>query len=147
MKSLLIAMALVLCFMSQTGFTLLPNVSPKVLVSFENNFKNVTNLRWSLVGELYKADFVMNGQELSSFYNSEGEAVATARKLNFTQLPISLQVDLQNQYSDAQFSDFFEINNEEGTSFYLTAQNKKRKLILAAHPNGQWSIYKALNRK
>ena len=147
MKSLLIAITLGVMFISQSGFAPIPNVTPKVLVSFENHFKKVSNVKWSQVGALYKADFLMNGLQCCSFYNADGEFVATGRKLDLAQFPLSLQVDLQNRYGDYQFSDSFEINNEEESSLYVTAEKGKRKLILVGHPNGSWTTYKIINRK
>ena len=66
--------------------------------------------------------------------------IAITRNISSTQLPISLQTNLKNNYEGFWISDLFEVANEEGTTYYVTVENADTKLILKSS-NSDWVTY------
>jgi hypothetical protein len=116
-------------------------VSPVVLESFKTSFKQATEVDWTVKEDMYKAQFNLEGQYITAFYNCDGKMVAMTRNIATTHLPISLQTSLKAQIEDLWITDLFEISNEEGTSYYVTLENADTKQVLKASANGEWSNY------
>ncbi len=92
--------------------------------------------------DLYKAAFTLDGQAISAFYNAEGNLVASARDISLLQLPLSLQTELRKKYQDYTVTNPFEVNNEEGTTYYATIETSSAKLELKSTSHGEWNTYK-----
>ena len=107
-------------------------VTPAVVRSFTTTFAQASDVNWTVSNNLYKADFALNGQYASVFYEADGSLVATIRNITSLQLPITLQASLRKDYADYWISDLFELTNTEGTSYYVTLQCGDSKLILKA---------------
>jgi Protein of unknown function (DUF2874). len=118
-------------------------ISVTVQESFNKSFKNATEVQWSTVNSFYKADFTFNGQHVSAFFEKEGSLVAVTRHLLSTALPVTLQADLKKDYEDYWISDLFEVNDDEGTSYFVTLQKQDVSLMLKSS-GSSWTEYRKL---
>lgn len=141
MKHLFVTLTLALTLISLSSFANDENVAPAALKSFNSSFKNVADVKWSASDNYYKADFLMNGQYVSAYYNCDGDLLALGRNLSSTELPLVLQADLKKSYGDYWITDLFEVANNEGTSYYVTIENADTKLVLKS-ADTQWNTYK-----
>src|SRR5688572_3494516 len=139
MKKIIIMLAIAL-----SSFTVFAGegVSSKVLDAFNKEFTGAKEVQWINADEFYKASFVFNGQNVSAFYQLDGELIAVTRNLSSLELPISLQTNLKNKYSGYWISDLFELSNREGTHYYITLENADSKVILTSDGTGKWSSFK-----
>ncbi len=118
-------------------------ITAVILQSFKTAFNDATNVTWSKVEDLYKAVFVLDGQTLSVWYNPEGNLIALSRKMNPVQLSLSLQKSLKRRSEGYTLTDLFEIDNDEGISYYAALENNSKKIVLKSTSSGEdWSIYK-----
>jgi len=116
-------------------------ISPVVLQSFKSSFKDATEVEWKAKENFYQAQFAMNGQYISAFYDCDGKMIALTRNISTTQLPIGLQTALRNEAGSYWISDLFEVSNEEGTSYYVTLENADTKLVLKSSGSAEWSNF------
>ena len=142
MKSLFLALTLLGTVLCSAAFANDGQVTNTVLTSFRATFKNADEARWSKVEDLYKAVFNLNQQEFVAFFNERGRLVATTRYLTFIQLPLSLQLNLGKYTKDHKVTEVFEVNNEEGSQFFVTVENAARRIVLASVTNTDWVKYK-----
>ena len=140
MKRVLIALTVLFSFMSMSSFASDGKVNSKVLESFQNSFKNATEVDWTVNQNFYKADFSYNGQYISVYYDEAGNLMALAKNITSTQLPISLQTSLKKQQEGYWISDLFEVANEQGSSYYVTLENGDSKITLKSS-GADWSTY------
>jgi hypothetical protein len=143
MKPLLIAsIAIASFFTKANAATPTPkDVAPAILQSFQNAFAGVKQVAWSSTdANLYKAEFVLNEQYVTAFYNPNGELVALTRNIASYQLPVVLQATLKKDYSNYWISDLFELANEEGTTYYVTLETADTKLTLKSNLS-TWTTY------
>ena len=143
MKRLFFTLTLALSMISMSSFAADETiVSETVIRSFQSSFKTATEVSWSVSDNYYKATFTLNGQHVAAFYNCDGQMIGMTRNISSTQLPISLQASLKNNFDGYWISDLFEMANEEGTFYYLTIENADTRLVLKSTSDADWSTYK-----
>ena len=140
MKRLLLTLTVIFSLFTFSSFADTITVTTPVLKSFNNSFKHATEVNWTVTGGIYKANFLMNGQYVSAFYDGEGKMVALTRNISSFQLPISLQTEIKNSYDQYWISDLFEVADEQGTTYYVTLENADSKLILKS-ASTSWITY------
>ena len=112
MKRLVLTLTIALSLISFSSFAKDDVVvTPAALQSFKNSFKTATEVNWSAGDNFYKADFSMNGQYVSAYYDAEGHMIALTRNISSLNLPITLQASLKNNYSQYWISELFEVAN------------------------------------
>ena len=141
MKRLLVTLTIALSLVSLSSFANGEDVSPRAVKSFNKSFKNATEVKWTVTDSYSKADFSLNGQYVSAFYNEDGSMIALTRNLSSLQLPIALQADLKRNYDCYWISNVLEVANEEGTSYYITLENADDQLTLKSSGD-TWSTFK-----
>ena len=145
MKKILTTLALVLTITTMYAFKGEEAVNSQALRSFNRDFVGATDASWTAGRGFYKVTFSMNDQQLSAFYNTDGEFMAVARNISSFQLSLNLQRSLKKSYSNYWISDLFEMNNEEGTSYYVTLESADVKIILKSNGSG-WSVYQKMQK-
>lgn len=116
-------------------------VSASVSNAFHHAFKNASDVQWKDGGTYYKADFTLNGQYVTAFYNTEAKLMAVTRNISPVQLPVTLQNNLKTHYEDYWVSELFEVSDESGTSYYVTVEDGDSKITLKSIGT-QWSTFK-----
>ena len=143
MKKIIIMLAIAIS--SLTAFAGEENVSSTVLNAFNKEFAGAKDVQWTSADNYYKAAFVFNSQNVTAFYQLDGELIAMTRNISSLELPITLQTNLKNNYSKYWISDLFEISNSEGTSYYLTLENADSKIVLKSDSN-KWNTFKKMTK-
>ncbi|MFN2458700.1 MAG: hypothetical protein ABR502_10890 [Chitinophagaceae bacterium] len=140
MKTLFIALTILASVFTKT-FAADEKIAPRVLKSFQETFVNAKEVDWSSTATYYKAQFSLNDQIISAFYDMEGVLIGLTRNITTVQLPVSLQATLKKNYQQYWISELFEVSNDEGTQYYVTMETADVKVILKASPNSNWGIY------
>ena len=117
------------------------NVSSVVTDAFKASFKHASDVKWKEAGSYFKADFNLNGQYVTAFYDQQANLVAVTKNISPVQLPVTLQAKLKQSYEDYWISELFENSGPSGTSYYVTLENNETKIILKSIA-GSWSVYK-----
>lgn len=141
MKRLLVTLTIALSFISLSSFASDREVSRRAIESFNSSFKNATEVYWTISDNYYKANFALNGQYVSAFYDADGTMIALTRNISSLQLPIALQAELKKNYDNYWISDVFEMANEDGTSYYVTIEDADTKIVLKSGFD-TWSTFK-----
>ncbi|MCW3117729.1 MAG: hypothetical protein JWM28_1811 [Chitinophagaceae bacterium] len=109
-----------------------------VLSSFQSSFDKAANITWSTAKDLYRADFILEDQKISAFFNEDGDLIASSRDVTLLQIPMSLKSNLKKQFRDYEVSSLFEVNKEDGIVYYATLANSKSRLMLESSSSGDW---------
>ena len=117
------------------------NVSAAIVSSFKSSFKNASEVSWKVTNQFYKAEFSLNGQYVSAYYNESATLIAVTRNINSFQLPITLQNKLKSSYESYWISDLFEYSDDSGTSYYVTIEDGDTKTTLKSNGTADWSVY------
>jgi hypothetical protein len=142
MKRFILTLTVLLSLISMSSFAAGDDkVSAVVLESFKSSFKDATEVEWKAKENLYQAQFTLNGQYISAYYDAEGKMIAMTRNISTIQLPIGLQTSLRSEADGYWISDLFEVSNEDGTSYYVTLENADTKLILKSSSHNDWTNF------
>ena len=96
MKVLLIAF---LAFISVLATPAKAQTVPSMIVhSFANAFPLAGQATWSSLSNLYRAEFLLDRERRSAFFNQTGELVVVTRYIPFHSLPKRLRNDLIKQF-------------------------------------------------
>lgn len=141
MKFILFTLTALLSFGSLKSDAQEIQVSTAVINAFQHAFKNASEVEWKDGGSFYKADFNLNGQYATAFFNTDAKLMAVTKNISPVQLPITLQNNLKTAYEEYWISELFELSDESGTSYYATVEDGESKITLKSFGNN-WSTFK-----
>jgi hypothetical protein len=140
MKRLFFILALMASLVSFSSYANEKKVSAVVLNTFNNTFKNATEVDWTVGENFYKANFNLDGQYLTAFFSYDGEFMAATRQISPLQLPISLQAALKKHQQGLWITSLFEVASETGTTYYITLEDAENRIVYKA-TSSTWSVY------
>ncbi|HEX3767258.1 MAG TPA: hypothetical protein VHT72_02735, partial [Puia sp.] len=124
MKKRILFLSIVLVSFTAFSFAAdAPAIGKNVISSFNKQFSNARDIKWENQANFSKAEFTINDMVLSAYFNSNGELLAVTRFISPNQLPLQIFNSLKKDYSNYWVSDLFEIQTENGTSYYVTLEN------------------------
>jgi len=145
MKSFLLIVTLMAATLAQPAFAKDGDIKPSVLKSFESTFSAAKQVEWTVTENLYKARFELNGQVVVAYYNHGGTMLGITRNITSHQLPLSLQTTLKKEYNAYWISDLFEMNNDEGTTYYAILETAETKVVLSSSDKN-WNVYSKIQK-
>ena len=138
MKKILIAAA-VLITSTFTAFTANAGdkVNAKVLSTFQKEFSQATDVKWTITDDVVKANFSYLGTRAEAFFTTEGELMGTARNVLYNQLPIAITRELDKKYASATIYDIIEYSVGGETKYSMTIELVSKKLTVKATSGGE----------
>ncbi|HLX91909.1 MAG TPA: hypothetical protein VKR32_09515 [Puia sp.] len=109
--------------------------------SFENDFKNATNVTWQEKNGFEKATFSYNNEIMYAYYELSGRLVSVQRNVTSENLPIALQSKLKKGYNNYWITDLFENDSCDETNYFVTLENSDNILILQSDGSNSWHPY------
>lgn len=141
MKSMILAAAFMLAAFTQT-FAADVAVKPTVLRSFQTSFNGASDIQWSIIENVYRADFVVDGEKTIAFFNMEdGALIATSRYITIKELPGVLRSSLKAQTAEATITEIFEVQSNGSIDYYVTVRDGAKSTILKSAIT-KWSVFK-----
>ena len=107
--------------------------------SFEKAFASAEKPSWTPVKDLYRVDFILQGQSLIAFFDVDGELVASSRNITAAQLPISLLSSLDKHVGGNTVTSLFEVDGRDGIVYYARVNNQKSETLLKSTSYGDWA--------
>ena len=133
------------------------SVSYAVRQNFSGEFPSVKNASWSEDKGYMVATFMQDDAVTKAYFNYDGDPVATVKEMSFTDLPASVQNEIQKKYSDyttlqtVQFTDndsytessVFDVPDEDAKYFVSMAKDNK-ELIVQVNANDEISFFEKM---
>ncbi|MCU0396252.1 MAG: hypothetical protein MUF29_10100 [Chitinophagaceae bacterium] len=109
-------------------------------------FGNVRNVDWQpAMNSMIKASFTSYEEEISVFFNAEGEYVATTRAVTTSELPMRLRLAMEQKFGSTPIEQLFELTSEKDNSWYFQTTDKKgRKRVWRGFENGRIEDFRTL---
>jgi hypothetical protein len=120
-------------------------ISERIKASFQEEFANAEDVRWEDCNQYAKASFKLEDQELSAYFNPEGDLVAITRNIISDQLPFHLLSILKKEYAGYWITDLFEVYVHDETNYYVTIQDANREKVLKSSGE-DWELYHTKRR-
>ena len=138
MKKIMLVLGLMLSIAVTSAFASEVEISSKVLNAFKKEFSTAQEVKWLEIDNYYRASFKYNEQNIFAYYTLDGELKAVTRYISSLQLPINLLADLKNDFSEYWVTDLFELNNNEGTHYYITLEDADTVVKMVSSNSGEW---------
>lgn len=144
MKKLVVSLAM---FVAVFGTALAADgtkISYRVEEAFKKEFAGATSVKWEVIRkhDLFQAHFIYNNERLNAFYDAEGNLIATGRYVSVAHLPLLLRKNMFEKYKGYEIKDVIEFVQGEETSYLISVENEKSKLLVHGYINGSAYIFK-----
>jgi hypothetical protein len=166
MKKLVVSLAM---FLAVFGTALAADgtkISYRVEEAFKKEFAGATSVKWDVIrkhdlyqahfiynnerinaffdveGNLYQAHFIYNNERINAFFDVEGNLIATGRYVAVAHLPLMLRKNMIEKYKGYQVQDVIEFVQGDETSYLISVENEKSKLLVHGYINGSAYIFK-----
>lgn len=116
-------------------------VPESVAAEFNNHFTCVTELRWEGWGNYYKATFRQNNHTLYAYFSDNAEIMGVAKNILSDKLPVLLQAELKNKYSDFWITELAKYDIADKTGFLVTIENADETIVLKTTGSRHWQVY------
>ena len=140
MKKILVTVAIAVFALSSISASGNSPIDPKIISAFEKEFSFAKNVKWEVKRDLVQVSFLVNDQAVTAWYTSDAVLVTIARNILYGQLPISVIKALNKNYADAGLFGIMEIIHNNEVHYQLTAETKKKTLLLKVTPTGNITI-------
>ena len=112
---------------------------------FRRQFPQATEVSYKVKGQITEVSFIWNGLRLESFYDQQGNPLATARIIDRNSLPVNIQLSVQNYNPDGVVTSAIEFtDSNEGLSYYVTVAGPKSTYLLHVSTSGDISVFKKM---
>lgn len=119
-------------------------VSPRVKAALEKEFTGARGIVWESIDEhqLFHARFIYNNERVNAFFAKEGALVATGRYIDPANMPMSIARQIATKYGSYQLQDVIEYTRNGETSYVISVENDKRRIVLEAYSSGNVYVFK-----
>lgn len=137
MKKLVVSLALFVAVFG-SAFASDGKVTYRVESAFKKEFAGAKAVRWESISsaQLFQAHFIYNNERLNAFFDADGNLVATARFIASSNLPLLLRKNVYQKYRDYEVKDVIEYTQGDETSYLVSVENAKVKLLVRGYING-----------
>lgn len=142
MKKSILAALLSLSLVTTAFATGESKISYFILNSFNRDFKEATNVKWTSKTGLAEASFILNNRKTDVFYNSNGSLFAISKTIELDELPVSAKRAFAKKFEGYLVKEAIKYEESEERSYYISAENEKESVIIKVDQNEQLSIFK-----
>ena len=139
MKKLATVFTAIVMLLASTAFAADgDNVSAKVKAAFITDFSGAKQVNWEKASDFYFASFTLNNVNVDAAYNEDGELIGTSRRIEVSQLPLSVSLGLDKKFNGYTLAKYaIELTYDGETSYYVTAENEKQIVKLKCSSPGE----------
>jgi hypothetical protein len=119
-------------------------VSAHLKASLEKEFAGAQYVVWQNLKShnLYHAKFIYNNERVNAFFEPDGSLVAIGRYILPASLPLMITKNVNHKYGDYQIKDATEFTRNGETSYLVTLENEKLRLVVQAYNSGSLYVFK-----
>ena len=147
MKQISIAVILFFTLLTTTraNTTDLKDPTFRGVETFRHQFPDATDVSYKVKGELTEVNFMWNAMHLQAFFDLDGNLLATCRSIPTSDLSLTAQMSLKNQYPGYITREAIEYNDANSSvSYYVTMVGPKTSYLLCVSTDGMISVFKKM---
>jgi len=147
MKKKIVGAAIMLMIITSAAFAGDVEIAnPKVITSFQKEFVKASDVQWAKTNGFYKATFKINDFIMCALYSEDGSLAGAYRSIVSSQLPIGLQTELKNQFSDYWITDLNEYSNNDDAGYYVSLENADQVMIMKSTNTTDWQVVRKIKK-
>jgi hypothetical protein len=141
MKKLFIA-ALIVLAAGSSAFAADVKLNSRIKANFEALFSGAQNITWDVTEQYVSAAFVLDDEEITAFFKTDGELIGTSQKVELKALPAKAIKRIKKEYSSYKITDSIEFTHDDEKAYYVMIEDGNKKQILEVSVLGSVSVFK-----
>jgi hypothetical protein len=138
MKKLLTILATTVLSVSLFAFD--PNVSEKVLKSFNETFTAAEDVKWEKYEKYYTVSFVQGGIQSKVNYDHSGSMLSSLRYYAPNLLPLNIYNRIKNNHAKKEMFGVTEVTFNNEVVYYVKLQDAKNWITLKVDASGSSEV-------
>lgn len=117
--------------------------SYRTVQNLAKEFGDVENLKWSSASNnMTRADFTVDDQKISAFFDEAGEYVASTKILTVNNLPKKILTSLNKKLEGATITSVIHMTTAEDSSYFIESELNGVKKVWKGYSSGMVGAYK-----
>ncbi len=121
-------------------------VNVRTLHTFRTAFGNLTDVEWSTKPDFARASFTYNNERIEAFFDLRGELIGTSKAVTIDQMPVNVKRVFAKRYADYTIKETIRFDGVDESSYYISAENGTKSVILKVSVTGGVSLYQAARK-
>ncbi len=147
MKKMIMAISFIALTIGNMAFAGEKEIDKRVKQNFEKEFAGAVDVKWYSLDDYVQVDFTFRDMRLMGYYSQDGETLGLARHITFSSLPLQLQLDVKKSYKDYWITQIYELDNKEGTRYFITIENADKSIKLGSIGSTGWGFVTSAIKK
>ena len=125
-------------------------ISYNVLNQFNASFKNAKNATWTVSSNCQKVNFILDGAQVTAFYDMSGEYMGATQDVDFKVVPFYAQEDITAAYSDYRVKEVIKFQydvtstNAYAPTYFVDLKKADSEIILKVVNGEKPVLYKTV---
>jgi hypothetical protein len=146
MKKLILALAVIwIAGLSKASANNPVDINRRAVAAFHSEFKKAKNVSWAESPKYVQARFSLDNKIMYAYYNLDGSFVGVIRHMLTSDLPTELQKSIKKEYGSYWVSELFQLNNDQGTTYYIQLENGNESIVLSSDDSEGWKVFSTTN--
>ncbi|RYG43415.1 MAG: hypothetical protein EOO01_21355 [Chitinophagaceae bacterium] len=112
-------------FIAASSFAFDPNVSEKVLKSFNETFASAEDIKWEKFDKYYTVSFNQSGIQSKVNYDYGGNMLSSLRYYDPSMLPLNVYNRIKKTYAKKEMFGVTEVTFNNDVVYYVKLQDEK----------------------
>ncbi|RCH53599.1 hypothetical protein DJ568_16990 [Mucilaginibacter hurinus] len=110
------------------------NVSYAAVNQFNSDFRNASNVRWTVTANSQKVDFVIDNVKKTAFYSFDGTYLGTTQKVNYDVIPSKAKKEIAEKYKGYNVGDVIELQTSDNIQHFVDLKSEKAEILVRVAP-------------
>lgn len=104
-------------------------INYELLRHFNEDFRNATNINWSINADFAKVEFLVDDEKVEAFYDLNGLLVGTSRYISVDQVPKEARRIFATRFPQYAISEVIRYEGAEDVAYYISTSDNKEKVV------------------
>ena len=126
---------------SATGTSAAKKINYQILQRFKGDFKDASNINWTITSTFAKADFLQDEEKVEAFYDLDGVLIGTSYHISLNELPKEAKKILATRYAQYNVTEVIRYEGMEEAAYYIATEDIKEKVVFRLSGNKDVSVF------
>jgi len=115
--------------------------------AFEDLYPASLKPTWRYVNGVYLASFTRGSENVTAYFNEDGELIGTAKYISPSNLPAAVRKTISDEFGDSYIRSTVVSTLDGLTNYYLMLENNKRTVYVRIDELGSYDTVKLIKKK
>jgi hypothetical protein len=123
-------------------------VSYSVQNEFDEQFDNATSVKWTVTSNCQKASFLLNGSQMTAFYNLQGEYIGVTEDVAYSAIGSKAQKEIAEKYKGFTAGEVIKLITNDPTAnfdqvvYFVDLKNDSSEELVRVTPSEDVYFFK-----